>query len=62
MFGADCFTLGIIIEVLNTPEDASAYVCKEREVKIIGPRCEATTGKFFSFYDTIGSTVGQGSY
>ena len=60
MFYADYLILGQIIEGLNAPEHVSTYFCKEREVKIVRPRYEPTTGEFLGLYETIGFIVVRG--
>ena len=38
MFYADYFVIGQIIEVLKPSENTDAYVCKEKEVKLVRPK------------------------
>ena len=60
MIHADFYILGQIIEALNAPKDISSYVCKKREVKIIRPRYEQTTGEFLGLYKKYWLHCSQG--
>lgn len=46
MYYADYLLIGQIIEASNPPENIDTYVCKEREVKLVRPRYEVSTGEF----------------
>ena len=42
------------------PEEVSSYVLKEREVKLISPKYEPSTGEFLGLYETIGFIIVRG--
>ena len=60
MYYADYYILGQIIEALNTHEDISSNVFKEREAKMVRPKYEPTTGRFLGLYKTVSLTVVRG--
>lgn len=57
MFYADYFVIGQIIEVLKPSENTDAYVCKEKEVKLVRPKYNIATGEFLRLYKTVGFII-----
>ena len=57
MFYADYVILGQVIEALNSPENISNYVCKERETKLVRRKYDPSTGDFLGLYKTVGSLI-----
>ena len=60
MYYADFFILDQVIEALNSHENITNYVCKEKEVKLIRPRYDPSTGDFLGLYKTVGFIVVRG--
>lgn len=57
---ADDFLIDQIIEASNPPENIETHVCKDREVKLFGPKFDASTEEFSGLYKTIGFIVVRG--
>ena len=60
MYYVDYFLIGQIIEASIPPENIDTYVCKEREVKLVRPKYDVSSGEFLGLHETVGFTVVRG--
>ena len=59
---SDYIISGQVIPLKNPPENLVTYECKEREVKILVPLYDTTTGEFKGIKQTLGCIILRGDH